>query len=125
MFAQFRRSLRVRIAAGVLGGVFVTLWLTYVTLDYFLRREMEATLSAQQFSVVSLLADDIDRSVRERLQALEAVAEVLRQAGRGASGTPSDVLRQQPALLTAGPAVPVQLGCAGDRPGGDGAGEPA
>ena len=100
MFAQFRRSLRVRIAAGVLGGVFVTLWLTYVTLDYFLRREMEATLSAQQFSVVSLLADDIDRSVRERLQALEAVAEVLQQAGRGASGTRSDVLRQQPALLS-------------------------
>ena len=82
MFAQFRRSLRARIAAGVLGGVFVTLWLTYVTLDYFLRREMEATLSAQQFSVVSLLADDIDRSVRERLQALEAVAEVLQQAVR-------------------------------------------
>lgn len=68
------RSLRTRVAVGVLLGVSLALWVTTLVLGVFLREEMQATLSAQQFSVVTLLADEIDRSVSERMRALEAVA---------------------------------------------------
>ena len=37
--------------------------------------------------------------LRERLQALEAVAEVLRETSRGSSGALADLLQKQPALL--------------------------
>lgn len=67
-------SLRLRVAAGVLAGVMVVLWLTTLALLYFLEQEMLGTLSAQQYSVVSLLADDIDHSVAERVKALEVLA---------------------------------------------------
>jgi diguanylate cyclase (GGDEF)-like protein/PAS domain S-box-containing protein len=68
------RSLRTRVAVGVLLCVSLALWTTTLLLGFFLREEMQATLSAQQFSVVTLLADEIDRSVSERVRALEAVA---------------------------------------------------
>jgi diguanylate cyclase (GGDEF)-like protein/PAS domain S-box-containing protein len=68
------RSLRTRVAVGVLFCVLLALWVTTLVLGVFLRKEMQASLSAQQFSVVTLLADEIDRSVSERMRALEAVA---------------------------------------------------
>ena len=68
------RSLRTRLAVGALFGVLLVLWATTLVLGYFLREEMQATLSAQQFSVVTLLADEVDRSVSERMRALKAVA---------------------------------------------------
>jgi hypothetical protein len=64
-------SLRMRVVLGLLLGVMVALWLTTLALMYFLKQEMLATLAAQQYSVVSLLANDIDRSVTERIRALE------------------------------------------------------
>ncbi|WP_374476946.1 diguanylate cyclase domain-containing protein [Zoogloea sp.] len=70
-------SLRMRVALGLLLGVMVALWLTTLALMYFLKQEMLATLAAQQYSVVSLLANDIDRSVTERIRALEGVAATL------------------------------------------------
>lgn len=73
-FKLLSTSLRLRVAAGVLAGVMVALWLTTLALMYSLEQEMLGILSTQQFSVVSLLADDIDRSVAERLRALEVLA---------------------------------------------------
>ena len=70
-------SLRTRVVLGLLLGVMVALWLTTLALMYFLKQEMLATLAAQQYSVVSLLANDIDRSVTERIRALEGVAATL------------------------------------------------
>lgn len=71
----FSSSLRLRVAAGVLAGVMVALWVTTLAWMYSLEQEMLGTLSTQQYSVVSLLADDIDRSVTERVKALEVLAE--------------------------------------------------
>ena len=68
------RSLRTRITVGVLLAVVSTLWSATFFISHFLRQDMEETLSAQQFSVVSLLADEVDRSVRARIKGLEAVA---------------------------------------------------
>ncbi|MDD3352242.1 diguanylate cyclase [Zoogloea sp.] len=70
----WRGSLRLRVATGVLTGVLLALWLTTLGLGYHLRQEVQTALSAQQFSVVSLLAGEIDRSVNERMKALEMVA---------------------------------------------------
>ena len=67
-------SLRTRLTVGVFLSVVVVLWTAVLVVGYFLRQDMEAAISAQQFSTVSLVAGEIDRSVRERQRALEEVA---------------------------------------------------
>jgi hypothetical protein len=42
----------------------VTLWLATLLISHSLRQQMEATISAQQFSTVSLAAREVDRSVK-------------------------------------------------------------
>ena len=68
-------SLRTRLTVGVLLAVIFALWGTVLTVGHFLEQDMEAAISAQQFSTVSLVASEIDRSVLERRRALEAVAQ--------------------------------------------------
>jgi PAS domain S-box-containing protein len=67
-------SLRTRITVGMLGTALSVLWLTVLTLSHTLREDMEATISAQQFSSISLLARELDRSIRERLGVVESIA---------------------------------------------------
>jgi hypothetical protein len=93
----------------------VALWLTTLALMYFLKQEMLATLAAQQYSVVSLLANDIDRSVTERIRALE-----------GAATLDAKTMEQPPVWThpcAGGAADAFQLGRAGHRPEGDHAGQ--
>ena len=68
------RSLQTRIAAGMLVVVLGILWTTEYSLSRSLRRDMEAAISAQQFSTVSLIAKEIDRSILERLNIAESLA---------------------------------------------------
>jgi PAS domain S-box-containing protein len=69
------RSLQVRITIGVLLlGLFV-LWSAYFALDHTLRRDMETSISRQQFSTVSLIAAELDRSIRERQQIIQSIAD--------------------------------------------------
>lgn len=70
-------SLRTRIAIGMLLAVLVTLWLTTWIAGYMLRMEMEAAIAAQQFSTVALAAREVDRSLRDRIAAVEEVADRL------------------------------------------------
>jgi hypothetical protein len=97
----------------------VALWLTTLALMYFLKQEMLAILAAQQYSVVSLLANDIDRSVTERLRALEVLA----------ASIDAKCWRKPPVLMhpsaADGVADAFQLGRAGHRPEGDGTAQPA
>jgi len=67
-------SLRTRLTVGVFLSVVAVLWTAVLVVGHFLRQDMEAAISAQQFSTVSLVAGEIDRSVRERQRALEEVA---------------------------------------------------
>jgi len=53
----------------------LVLWATVLSLSHTLRQDMEATVSAQQFSTVSLIAGEIDRSVRERMGFVESISE--------------------------------------------------
>ncbi len=94
------RSLRTRIAAGVLLGLLLALWGTTLLVGYVLRQEMQATLAAQQFSVVTLLADEIDRSVSERMRALQAVADEFDAAKLATPAALEKELRDQHVLLT-------------------------
>lgn len=50
------------------------LWTTEYSLSRSLRRDMEAAISAQQFSTASLIAKEIDRSILERLSIAESLA---------------------------------------------------
>jgi diguanylate cyclase (GGDEF)-like protein/PAS domain S-box-containing protein len=68
------RSLRTRLTVGVLAAVVVSFWGTALLLSYLLRIDMERELLAQQFSTVSLLAQQVDRSLRERQSAVEGIA---------------------------------------------------
>ena len=69
------RSLQVRITIGVLLlGLFV-LWSAYFLLGHTLRRDMETSISRQQFSTVSLIAGELDRSIRERQQIIKSIAD--------------------------------------------------
>src|SRR5574343_289885 len=71
------RSLQTRIAAGMLLVVLGILWTTEYSLSRSLRRDMEAAISTQQFSTVSLIAKEIDRSILERLGIGESIASSL------------------------------------------------
>lgn len=67
-------SLRTRITVGMLATALTVLWVTVLSLSHSLREDMEATISAQQFSTISLLARELDRSIRERLGVIESIA---------------------------------------------------
>jgi PAS domain S-box-containing protein len=71
------RSLHTRIAVGMLCVVLGILWATEYSLSRSLRHDMEAAISAQQYSTVSLIAREIDRSIRERQSIAESVASSL------------------------------------------------
>jgi len=71
------RSLRTRVTVGVLVVGLSVLWTTVLTLSHSLRRDMEAAISAQQFSTISLIASEVDRSIRERMSIAESIAAKL------------------------------------------------
>ncbi|MBS1139909.1 MAG: hypothetical protein H6R13_1362 [Proteobacteria bacterium] len=78
MFGLFNwRSLQTRIAVGTLIVVLGILWTTAIALSQLLHRDMAETISAQQFSTVSLIANEIDRSILERLSIAESIASSL------------------------------------------------
>ncbi|UCV24771.1 ATP-binding protein [Ferribacterium limneticum] len=69
------RSLQTRITIGVLLlGLFV-LWSAVFALGHTMRRDMETTISRQQFSTVSLIANELDRSIRERQEIVRTIAD--------------------------------------------------
>src|SRR5574343_194286 len=99
------QSLQVRITAGILILGLVVLWTTTFLLGHTLREDMEKSISAQQFSTVSLLAAEIDRSIRERQ---EIVPEIGRRISPDAIADQSAVqsmlesLPQTPTLFNWG-----------------------
>ena len=70
-------SLRTRITLGMLLVVVLTLWLATLLVSRMLRSEMEAAISVQQFSAVSLAAKEVDHSLRERIDAIDELADRL------------------------------------------------
>jgi PAS domain S-box-containing protein len=52
----------------------LSVWVIVFFIGKYLRADMEAAISAQQYSAVSLVASEIERSVAERINILEALA---------------------------------------------------
>ena len=67
-------SLQSRITIGIFLLALLVFWSSVFTLSQTLRHSMEKTISAQQFSTVALLARELDRSIRERLDIVENLA---------------------------------------------------
>jgi hypothetical protein len=57
------QSLRTRLVAGALCAAVASIWIVTLVIGKYLRADMEAAISAQQYSTVSLIASEIDRSV--------------------------------------------------------------
>ena len=90
------RSLQVRIAIGVLLlGLFV-LWSAVFALGHTMRRDMETTISRQQFSTVALIANELDRSIRERQQIIQTIADGYRISRLGDSPEAQASLERHP-----------------------------
>jgi diguanylate cyclase (GGDEF)-like protein/PAS domain S-box-containing protein len=90
-----RKSLRTRLTLGVLSAVaFSLLAMTWVV-SRDLRVDMEAAISAQQYSTVSLLAAEIDRSVRERVDLLHELSRTLTRNGEDGNGEDGDGVQKR------------------------------
>lgn len=68
------QPLRTRLVVGVLCTSVLGIWLAIFIADRYLRSDMEAEISAQQYSTVALIAAEIKRSIHERSRVLEALA---------------------------------------------------
>ncbi len=75
------QSLRTRLVAGALCASVASIWIVTLVIDKYLRADMEAAISAQQYSTVALIASEIDRSVSERSDILGKLARRLGDAG--------------------------------------------
>ncbi|WP_234087499.1 ATP-binding protein [Azonexus sp. R2A61] len=75
------QSLKRRLVLGATLLLILTVWIAALAASYLLRRDMEASISAQQYSAVSLFAAEVDRSVKDRLAILTLVAEELGKDG--------------------------------------------
>jgi len=94
-----RKSLRTRLTLGVLSAVaFSLLAMTWVV-SRDLRVDMEAAISARQYSTVSLLAAEIDRSVRERVDLLHELSRTLTRNGEDGNGVQKRLMEAQGPLL--------------------------
>ncbi len=87
MFKLSWHSLRTRLVAGVLGASVLSVWVIVFFVGKYLRADMEAAISAQQFSAVSLVASEIERSIGERTAILESLAGRLTTLPAGASAS--------------------------------------
>ncbi len=88
------RSLQLRLTLGVLVVSLIVLWSAVLILDQTLRKDLENSISAQQFSTVSLLATELDRSIRERQQIVKSIADDYRSALLGDSPAAQAALEQ-------------------------------
>ncbi|MBS1198598.1 MAG: hypothetical protein H6R18_2383 [Proteobacteria bacterium] len=97
--AWWWQSVRTRIVVGVICAAVLSLWVITLTISRQLRDDMQAAISAQQFSTVSLIASEIDRSVVERTSALNDLAAVVARSGKFSSRHVSEILSQQATIM--------------------------
>lgn len=93
-------SLKSRIILATLGIFLASIW----TLSYYasrmLREDMERLLSEQQFSAISIVANQINNELSERLDALTAAARLSAEAMQAGPAAMQRFVEQQQALCT-------------------------
>lgn len=88
------QSLRTRLVAGALCASVVSIWIVALGIGRYVRSDMEAVISAQQFSTISIIASEIDRSLHER-------NGVLSQLARRLAALPNPTAAQVQSMLEA------------------------
>ncbi|MBL8452167.1 MAG: response regulator [Zoogloea sp.] len=68
------QSLRTRLVVGAVCASVVSIWIVALGIGRYVRSDMEAAVSAQQFSTVAIIASEIDRSIDERNNILRQLA---------------------------------------------------
>ena len=74
------RSLKTRVTLGTLVIFVASLWALAFYSSRMLHEDMQRQLGEQQFSTAALVAAEINRELEERLQTLNAVAELVTPA---------------------------------------------
>ena len=103
-----RQSLKTRITLATLGIFVASLWMLSIAASRMLRSDMERLLGDQQFSTVSLLANQLNRELTSRIKALEVTGRASAQALRSGPAAVQEFIEQRPvlaALFNAGIAV--------------------
>ncbi len=89
------RSLKVRVAVFTLLIFFASIWAVVIYASNALRTDMQRFLGEQQFSAVSVMAQDINENLIERKHALEAIAKVLSPSmPQGAASVQAELARR-------------------------------
>ncbi|MBK7677484.1 MAG: hypothetical protein IPJ27_23565 [Candidatus Accumulibacter sp.] len=83
MIALLQRSLKTRVTLFTLSIFVISIWALAFYASRVLREDMERLLGEQQYSIVSLLAANINQELGDRLSALEKVVERLTPAMLG------------------------------------------
>lgn len=74
-----KNSLKTRISLLTLLVFSISLWLLGYAVSHSLRDDMQRVLGAQQYSIASLMAADINEELDQRIQALKRVAREIEQ----------------------------------------------
>lgn len=74
------RSLKIRITLAVLLVFVSSLWVTLQYIRHTLGSDLRAFLEAEQFAVATVVADDINGELHERLEGLKATANMAEKA---------------------------------------------
>ncbi len=93
------QSVRTRIVVGVVCTSLLSLWAIAYSVGRQLRDDMQAAISAQQFSTVSLIASEIDRSVKERSTAINELASLVAKNGKLTTSDAQELLSVQATIL--------------------------
>ncbi len=100
MIALLQRSLKTRVTLFTLSIFVISIWALAFYASRVLREDMERLLGEQQYSIVSLLAANINQELGDRLSALEKVVERLTPAMLGDAATMQRFLEDRPVLQT-------------------------
>ena len=87
------RSLKIRVTVFTLVIFIASIWTVVIYASNALRSDMQRFLGEQQFSTVSVVAQDINENLSERKLALEAIAKRLSPSmARGPAAMQTDLL---------------------------------
>jgi len=98
MIALLQRSLKTRVTLFTLSIFVISIWALAFYASRVLREDMERLLGEQQYSIVSVLAANINQELGDRLSALEKVVERLTPAMLGDAATMQQFLEDRPVL---------------------------
>lgn len=91
-------SLKTRVTVFTLAVFVLGIWSLLFCVSTMLREDMQRVLGEQQFSTVSVLADQINDDVRERMRALETIARQITPVVLANTASVQMLLEQRPLL---------------------------